>query len=109
MAVLKNYVEVRVQTSVDPGELLGLFDDPDLLGTWEDNGTLHLYWADEHWTPKTLEELQATLRGLEFTVTRVELQDRNATRSRSIQPVRIVKRVFIRHTCNSVAVPAGGI
>lgn len=105
----KNFVEVRIKTCVDSGELLAMLDDPDLLGTWEDNGILHLYWPGERWTSKTLEGLRNTLRGFEFTVARLEEQDWNATWARSIQPIGIGARVFIRQSWNSVSLPPGGI
>src|SRR5688572_9487235 len=105
----KNFVEVQIKTCVDSGELLAMLDDPDLLGTWEDNGILHLYWPDERWTSKTLEGLRNALRGFEFTVARLEEQDWNATWARSIQPISIGARVFIRQSWNSVSLPPGSI
>jgi ribosomal protein L11 methyltransferase len=107
--MVKNYVDVRIKTCVDSGELVGMLDDPDLLGTWEENGILHLYWSEERWTPKTLQRLQDTLQGFEFTVAHVEEQDWNATWSRSIQPIRIGARVFVRQSWNSVSLPSAGI
>jgi ribosomal protein L11 methyltransferase len=37
-------MQVDVQTSLDAGELLGLLNDPDVTGAWQEQDCIHLYW-----------------------------------------------------------------
>ena len=56
------YVEVRVVAcaSLDSGELLGHLGD-EVLGAWEADDCIHLYWSEERWRPEALAQLEAVL------------------------------------------------
>jgi hypothetical protein len=36
----QDWIDVRIRTSIDAGELIGLLGDPAVQGSWEENGTL---------------------------------------------------------------------
>jgi hypothetical protein len=40
-------VEIRVVTSVDPGELIGRLHEEEPLGAWQDGNILHLFWPEK--------------------------------------------------------------
>jgi ribosomal protein L11 methyltransferase len=104
----KCFIEVRLQTLVDSGELLAMLQDCDVLGSWEEDGIIHIYWAEEKWRPAILENLRSALAqmGVEdqnasLTVNAVPDKDWNATWAASLQPIRIGRRVRIRQSWNA--------
>ena len=111
-----NYIEVRVNTSGDSGELLSLLAETEVLGAWQEDEMLHLYWLQERWDAGIaglLKKLLVTCgdyRGDEtITVTSLPDQDWNVSWARSIQPIRIGRRILIRQSWNAAEVSAGGI
>lgn len=60
-----DWVDVQIRTSIDAGELLGLLDNPAVQGSWEENGTLHLYWPRHSWGSQLLSRLQEVLTALD--------------------------------------------
>src|SRR6059058_4360895 len=59
-----NYIEVRLKTALDCGEVLASLNDPDVLGAWENGGTLHLYWPEDRWDSGMLQRLRTALGAL---------------------------------------------
>jgi hypothetical protein len=53
-----NFVEVCIRTDADSGELLARLRDRSALGSWEEDGILHIYWPEEKWTPAILDDLK---------------------------------------------------
>ncbi len=109
-----NYIEVQLKTSLDCGEVLASLNDPDILGAWENGGTLHLYWPEDRWDAGILQRLQTALCALvtgpgakDIFVTVVPDQDWNLIWTRSIKPIRVGRRILIRQSWN-VATPAAG-
>ena len=47
------WIEIKMNSSVDAGELVSVLDDPRLLGAWQENGIIHLYWATDKWNDHT--------------------------------------------------------
>jgi ribosomal protein L11 methyltransferase len=95
------WIEVRLVSSVDAGELLGLLDDQAMVGAWQEDHIIHLYWRHDHWSADRLLELKRVLHRLgEETATlaidAVEEQDWNALWTRSVTPLRIGRRIVIR-------------
>lgn len=50
----QNWVDVQIRASLDPGEPLDLLDVPAVQGSWEGNGTRHLYWTRPSWGSELL-------------------------------------------------------
>src|SRR6266508_2879078 len=109
-----NYIEVRLKTALDCGELLASLNDPDVLGAWENGGTLHLYWPEGRWHSGIVHRLRTALGALgsapdekDILVTVVPDRDWNLIWTRSIEPIRVGRRILIRQSWNA-ATPAPG-
>lgn len=97
------WVEIQIETSLDAGELLGMLDDPEVSGAWQDHGVIRLYWAADRWNADEAGRLRAVLRvmGAEraaetLAVQTIPAQDWNAVWARSVKPIRIGQRVLVR-------------
>ncbi len=98
-----NYIEVCIKTEVDAGELLGMLNEGETLGSWEKDGVLHIFWPEDRWNDAALEDLKNMLGALgekapELTIAAVPDQDWNATWAASLQPIRLGRRVRIRQS-----------
>lgn len=109
------YMEIRVITSVDAGELLGMLEKTACLGAWTREDGFCLYWPADGWDPRSLHILEDSLRRLGAsveagTLTVAELQDRdwNARWAESLQPIKLGRRILIRQSWNAAAIPEGG-
>ena len=111
----KNFVEIRIRTSVDPGEFLGRIDDAGSLGAYETPDGFCVYWPAGEWNPAHLETIRKALgdlgdleAGSSVTVSELPDQDWNRRWTESLQPVRLGRRILIRQSWNSADVPPGG-
>jgi len=109
------YIEVRIRSSVDAGELIGMLDDPACLGALEREDGVHLYWRKETWHAGVLQDLLIVLRRLGVTdlagepaVSELADQDWNERWARSLQPIRLGKCILVRQSWNSAPVSDGG-
>jgi ribosomal protein L11 methyltransferase len=109
-------MEVRLAAVVDSGELLGFLPRNEAIGAWESEGFIHLYWRRDHWSPQVLEDLEWALRRLGsaggsagISVEQVADQDWNETWLKSIKPVLIGSRVFVRQSWNTEQAPPGTV
>ena len=99
-----DWVDVQIRTSVDAGELLGRLDDPAVQGSWEENGTLYLYWPRHSWGSHLLSRLQEVLATLDpdgrskeaIQVEPLQAQDWNRRWAESVKPIRVGRRLVIR-------------
>lgn len=97
-------VDVRIHTSIDAGELLGLLDDAAVRGSWEENGTVHLYWPSHSWGSEVLGRLRRVLIALDpdtrsdqaIQVEPLPTQDWNRRWAESVKPIRVGRRLIIR-------------
>lgn len=108
-----NWIEVEVRTAVDAGELLGVLNDPDVTGAWQEDDRVHLYWPAGRCGPDTWRAITSALTQLghtdadrAITINQLADQDWNAQWSRLVEPVRI-GRVVIRPSWKQV-LPAEG-
>jgi ribosomal protein L11 methyltransferase len=62
-----DWVDVRIVSRLDAGELLGLLDDPAVQGGWQEGDTIRLYWPSSAWSPDHLVRLRQVLRQLDGT------------------------------------------
>lgn len=113
-AITRDWIEIRITSAVDAGELLGMLDDPSVSGAWEEGGILHLYWPVGRWNADTLSRLKEALRRLgepcsqtgaeaAITVNRLPHQDWNEAWAKSVTPIRIGRRFVIRPSWKPVA------
>jgi ribosomal protein L11 methyltransferase len=102
----QDYIEVRLKTTVDPGELLGFLNQEEISGAWENDGVVYLYWPVDHWTAEILNAIEEALRRLgdqtatTLGVDRIHDQNWNEVWAQSIQPVRVGRRMLIRQSWN---------
>jgi ribosomal protein L11 methyltransferase len=106
------YIEVSLRTNVDSGELFGMLQGGEMLGSWEKDGVLYIYWPASKWTPAILEDLKRALAllGIEEreagpTVRSIPDLDWNATWAASLNPIHIGRRIRIRQSwhCSDAA------
>jgi ribosomal protein L11 methyltransferase len=105
---MSDYVEVQIEGDLDSEELIGLLPDETVLGAWEDEGLLHIYWRTETWNPGALDGLRAAVSRLgpaaasaDITVLTLPDRDWNLRWLESIQPVRIGKSFRVRQSWNA--------
>lgn len=96
-----DWVDVCIHGSLDTGELLSRLDDAEVQGAWEDEGKVHLYWAEAQWNEGRLSALRLALADLaesnqaqSLSVTLVPAQDWNEAWARSVKPLRIGRFVI---------------
>lgn len=101
MTIPKDWVDVCIQERLDAGELLSRLDDSAVQGAWEDEGVVHLYWAEDQWDDEKLASVQSVLadlvqssRVIPLSVQRVPSQDWNEAWTRSVKPLRIGRLVI---------------
>ena len=105
------WVDVSFQSAIDPGELLGLLDDPHVQGAWEDQGVTHLYWSRGHWSGEQLGRVRAALDQLDPSgrssgavhVGDLPHQDWNRQWAQSVKPLLVGRRIVIRPSWEPVA------
>ena len=101
MTMPKDWVDICIQERLDAGELLSRLDDAAVQGAWEDEGVVHLYWAEDQWNDAKLASVQSVLadllqssRVIPLSVQRVPSQDWNEAWTRSVKPLRIGRLVI---------------
>ena len=101
MTMPKDWVDICIQERLDAGELLSRLDDAAVQGAWEDEGVVHLYWAEDQWNDEKLVSVQSILadlvqssRVIPLSVQRVPSQDWNEAWTRSVKPLRIGRLVI---------------
>ena len=109
------WVQVDVVTAVDPAELLGVLNDPDVTGAWQEGDRLHLYWPAARWEGDALRRVRQALAQLggspdEGAVLVRDLadQDWNEVWARQVEPIRI-GRLVVRPSWKAVDLHPGDI
>ena len=110
------YIDVRVTAQVDAAELAGMVNQPGLIGVWENNHVIHLYWEQEQWTEHIMAAIQKAIRHLgdEVDGNRVEVhqipwENWNSQWAAAVQPIHIGHRVLIRPSWKEAMLPDNGI
>jgi ribosomal protein L11 methyltransferase len=106
----EGWIDVRIRTTVDAGELLGRLGDPAIQGGWEESGVVHLYWPKPQWGLEAQACLTRTLLGLDpdasperdICVEDLPDQDWNRQWAQSVRPIRIGRRIVIRPSWEAV-------
>lgn len=99
-----DWIEVSMDVAVDASEVLGLLDDPDVQGAWQEGETAHFYWPGDRWSPDRLERIKVACRHLGgsdrgepvLRVNRVPHQDWNRLWATSVKPLRVGRCLVIR-------------
>lgn len=106
------WIDVAIATDLDAGEVLSRLEDPFVQGAWQDGKIVHLYWPRERWDADHLARVHATLRQLDeaglpptITVDRVPDRDWNRIWAESVKPLLVGRRIVIRPSWESVALP----
>ena len=106
-----NYMAMTIQTMVDASEIVGLLNDATLLGSWETDGMVHLYWPIDAWSEDKPQNLTLVLQQLgddcgAATITTSEFrgEDWNAQWARQVKPIRIGRRILIRPSWEPVEI-----
>ncbi len=112
--MINNYIEVQVAAMVDAGELLAHLPSSGVIGAWEGDGIIYLYWPGACWSPRVMEDLEAAIRRLgvhchaaDIRIHEVADRDWNALWVDSIRPVQIGTRVLVRQSWNAVTALPG--
>jgi ribosomal protein L11 methyltransferase len=99
------FVEVRIRVEIDSGELIALLQDNGIIGGWEKEDFVYLYWPEDKWEVKKLEKLKRTLEklGVQDTEDRVEAEpvpekDWNAAWTASLHPIYVGRKLRIRQS-----------
>jgi ribosomal protein L11 methyltransferase len=104
-----SWIEVTIDSEVDAGELLGMLNDPEVTGAWQEHGTIHLYWPAGRWIPETLQSVKHAVSSLgqdgraAVTVNQLPECDWNALWAQSVKPLRVGRRLVIRASWEAVA------
>lgn len=112
-STISDWVDVRILSRLDAGEVLGMLDDPAVQGGWQEGETLHLYWPSTIWSPDHLMKLRQIVRQLdgadepEIQVHALPHQDWNQLWAQSVRPLRIGKRMVVRPSWEPVALDPG--
>lgn len=114
-SMISDWVDVRILSPLDAGEVLGLLGDPTVQGGWQDGGTIHLYWPSAVWSPDHLVRLRQVLQRLDGTkepaihVHTLPHQDWNRLWAESVKPLRIGRRLVVRPSWEAVEPRPGQI
>ncbi len=111
-----NFVEVVVKTDLDSGELLAMIEGDQVLGAWESDGSVHLFWPEDKWDSATLEDIKKALSHTGarnpssiLAIHSVPDQDWNAKWAASLNPIRLGRRVRIRQSWHDIDSNFSGI
>jgi ribosomal protein L11 methyltransferase len=111
------WIDVSVRSDVDAAELLEHLADPFVQGSWQDEGTIHVYWPSQRWSQEHYVRLRQVLQQMEgreqpeadILVQSLPYQDWNRQWAQSVRPIRIGKRIVIRPSWEPVALQAQDI
>jgi ribosomal protein L11 methyltransferase len=98
------WIDVSFRSDVDAAELLGLLADPFVQGSWQDEGTIHIYWPSQRWSQDHYVRLRQILQqmegrgqsGADILVQSLPHQDWNQQWAESVKPLRVGRRFVIR-------------
>ena len=98
-----DYYDISISTNIDTSQLVSLLDDDTLLGSWDQDGTVHLYWPVQAWGEHRLNHLAQLLQQLctntePFTIeiSKCSAENWNARWAALVKPIRIGQRIMIR-------------
>ena len=106
---MRAFIEVSIHAPERSEEFVGMLDDVEMLGAWESEGVLRLYWPEASWSPHSARELERLLQTSFqsvaepiLSIKKIEDQDWNLPWTKSLHPIKIGDRVLIRQSWNPV-------
>jgi ribosomal protein L11 methyltransferase len=111
------WIDVSFRSDVDAAELLGLLADPFVQGSWQDEGTIHIYWPSQRWSQDHYVRLRRILQqmegrgqsGADILVQSLPHQDWNQQWAESVKPLRVGRRIIIRPSWEPADLQPGDI
>jgi ribosomal protein L11 methyltransferase len=111
------WIDVSFRSDVDAAELLGLLADPFVQGSWQDEGTIHIYWPSQRWSRDRYVRLRRVLQqmegrgesGADILVQSLPHQDWNQQWAESVKPLRVGRRIVIRPSWEPADLQPGDI
>lgn len=111
------WIDVSFRSDVDAAELLGLLADPFVQGSWQDDGTIHIYWPSQRWSQDHYVRLRQILQqmegrgqsGADILVQSLPHQDWNQQWAESVKPLRVGRRIVIRPSWEPADLQPGDI
>jgi len=104
-----DYYDISISTNIDTSDLVSLLDDDTILGSWVQDGIVHLYWPAQAWGNEKLKYLKQLLQRLGETpgavtigISRCPSEDWNARWAALVKPIRIGRRIIIRPSWETV-------
>jgi ribosomal protein L11 methyltransferase len=99
----QSFVEAVIKADIDAGDILGMLGDGEFLGSWEEEGVLHIYWPEDRWNEGVLEDLKRVLDGFgiadaDLSVHTQQDWDWNEAWAASLKPIRLGRAVRIRQS-----------
>ena len=106
---MQSYIHISLSMRIDVSELAGRLMNENLMGAWEDEGIVHLYWNHADWQEQVLDRLCEILQELGVKVSRdaihvqtIPWQNWNLTWTDRVQPIRIGRRIIVRPSWKNV-------
>ena len=113
---MQSFIDVQLTLSLESVDLAGLLVDEGVLGVWEQDGVIHLYWDEQTWDTIILDRIYEALRQLgvvpdskRIVVRTIPWEDWNAKWTEFVQPIQIGQRIVVRPSWASVELPSNGI
>jgi ribosomal protein L11 methyltransferase len=111
------WIDVSFRSDVDAAELLGLLADPFVQGSWQDEGTIHIYWPSHRWSQDHYVRLRRILQqmegrgqsGADILVQSLPHQNWNQQWTGSVMPLRVGRRIVIRPSWEPADLQPGDI
>jgi ribosomal protein L11 methyltransferase len=112
--IRQDWVEVCITTQIDAGELVGLLNDPWMVGAWQEESLIRLYWPRDRWTPEAHRNLRTLVQQIHgnndcLSVRSLPDKDWNLVWARSVVPFRVGRRMVIRPSWQSVEIQPGDL
>ncbi|GJL66711.1 MAG: ribosomal protein L11 methyltransferase [Nitrospirales bacterium] len=113
---MNSFIDVHIAASVSATELAGLLVDDHMLGVWEQDGVIHIYYDHDAWADEMLVKIQDAMRQLggpcdpDRIAAHVVLeQDWNARWTEAVRPIYIGRRILVRPSWTTADIPQNGI
>lgn len=110
------WIEVRIASSVDAGEVLAQLSDPAVKGAWQEQDLIRLYWPVDKWNLDVLNDLRSVLNELghgelenRVTIDQLADGDWNELWARSVEPLRIGRHLVVRPGWHPVVLQPGDV
>ena len=109
---MQSFIDVHIALPVDAAELAGLLIGDGMMGVWEQDRIIHLYWDDTTWDEERLGAIKEAIQQLgvqpspdRIAVQTIPWQDWNAKWTELVEPIWIGQRILVRPSWTNVHLP----